>query len=141
MLYEALGEAVRAERPVIFSVRGNGMSAGGIKLWFYRLYSSLGMEGCSSHSGRRKKLLLTGGFLAPMARGIAYAAETATNPIQGRIRLTIRISSRSQIVKTSFLLLIGRSAITLQGVVLKWLDCKELFLPLEDKIRTKTSRM
>ncbi len=52
-LHETRGEAARPEWPVIYSERGLGMSAGGIKLWFHRLYSGLGMEGYSSHSGRR----------------------------------------------------------------------------------------
>jgi integrase/recombinase XerD len=33
--------------------RGRGLSAGDVELWFHRLYSGLGMAGCSSHSGRR----------------------------------------------------------------------------------------
>jgi integrase/recombinase XerC len=52
-LHETRGEAAHPEWPVIFSERGQGMSAGGIKLWFQRLYNGLGMAGCSSHSGRR----------------------------------------------------------------------------------------
>lgn len=39
--------------PVIRSLRGGHMSAGSVVNWFTSLYSSLGFEGCSSHSGRR----------------------------------------------------------------------------------------
>jgi integrase/recombinase XerD len=38
---------------VIFSERGRGLSAAAVQLWFHRLSSSLGLAGCSSHSGRR----------------------------------------------------------------------------------------
>ncbi len=38
---------------VVSSERGSRMSANSIAHWFKRLYSSLGFDGCSSHSGRR----------------------------------------------------------------------------------------
>ena len=41
------------ERPVVHSERGPGMSANSVTVWFHRLYKGLGMDGCSSHSGRR----------------------------------------------------------------------------------------
>jgi integrase/recombinase XerC len=41
------------ERPIIFSERGGGLSPATVRLWFHRLYTSLQMAGCSSHSGRR----------------------------------------------------------------------------------------
>jgi len=40
-------------RPVLFSERGGGLSPATVRLWFHRPYTSLKMEGCSSHSGRR----------------------------------------------------------------------------------------
>jgi integrase/recombinase XerC len=52
-LHEAWGEQVRPARPVVYSERGMGMSAATVRLWFHRLYHTLGMSGCSSHSGRR----------------------------------------------------------------------------------------
>src|SRR5215217_4114098 len=39
--------------PVIRSERGGPMTPAGIVLWFARAYGALGLEGCSSHSGRR----------------------------------------------------------------------------------------
>ena len=39
--------------PVITSQRGDQMSAAGIVLWFARAYRAIGLDGCSSHSGRR----------------------------------------------------------------------------------------
>lgn len=39
--------------PVIYSMRNKGMSPASAREWFLRLYRTLGMAGCSSHSGRR----------------------------------------------------------------------------------------
>jgi integrase/recombinase XerD len=39
--------------PVIISERGGKLSANVISQWFGRLFTDLGMSGCSSHSGRR----------------------------------------------------------------------------------------
>ena len=39
--------------PVIVSERSNRMSAKTIVNWFARVYGDLGLDGCSSHSGRR----------------------------------------------------------------------------------------
>jgi integrase/recombinase XerC len=47
------GEKARPDWPVIFSERDRGLSPGAVVVWFHRLYASLGMIGCSSHSGRR----------------------------------------------------------------------------------------
>src|SRR5262249_13229672 len=41
------------ERPILFSERGGGLSPATVRLWFHRLSTSLKMDGCSSHSGRR----------------------------------------------------------------------------------------
>jgi len=38
---------------VVPSERGSRMSSNSLAHWFKRLYSSLGFDGCSSHSGRR----------------------------------------------------------------------------------------
>ena len=47
------GEDTAPHHPVIYSERGVGLSADTVRLWFHRLYTSLGFTGCSSHSGRR----------------------------------------------------------------------------------------
>ncbi len=59
-LYEALvelkgmrGEKTKPHHPVIHSERELGLSAASVTKWFHKLYNSLGMDGCSSHSGRR----------------------------------------------------------------------------------------
>lgn len=72
LLKEALEEmrgAIRTYDPdafVIKSERGANMSSVTIRNWFYRLYKSLGFEGCSSHSGRRT-------FTTKAARSITRA--------------------------------------------------------------------
>lgn len=43
----------RPEDTVIYSERGQSMSAGSVVRWFSDLYGRLGFTGCSSHSGRR----------------------------------------------------------------------------------------
>ena len=52
-LQEERGDKVRSNLPVIHSERDRGLSPGAVAVWFHRLYASLGMIGCSSHSGRR----------------------------------------------------------------------------------------
>jgi integrase/recombinase XerC len=52
-LQQERGDKVRPELPVIYSERDRGLSPTAIAVWFHRLYSDLGMVGCSSHSGRR----------------------------------------------------------------------------------------
>jgi integrase/recombinase XerD len=47
------GDAAGPDRPILFSERGRGLSPATVRLWFHRLYTSLKMDGCSSHSGRR----------------------------------------------------------------------------------------
>lgn len=41
------------EGPVIRSERGGAMRASSVVNWFHAFYRELGLEGCSSHSGRR----------------------------------------------------------------------------------------
>ena len=47
------GDQATPKRPVVYSERGEGMSANSVTVWFHRLYGGLGLKGCSSHSGRR----------------------------------------------------------------------------------------
>jgi integrase/recombinase XerD len=46
-------QVVQGDQPVITSERGGPMTPKSIAKWFLKLYGTLGMEGCSSHSGRR----------------------------------------------------------------------------------------
>src|SRR6266851_4593531 len=72
-LQTARGDAPRLEQAVLFSERGGGLSPATVRLWFHRLYTSLHMDGCSSHSGRRtfitraaRKVSQVGGSLESM---------------------------------------------------------------------------
>jgi integrase len=60
------GDKARQDWPVIYSERERGLSAAAVAVWFHRLYSGLGMVGCSSHSGRRT-------FITRAARMISEA--------------------------------------------------------------------
>jgi integrase len=51
---------------VIKSERGEAMSPGGVVNWFRSFYAKLGLQGCSSHSGRRT-------FITLAARRVARA--------------------------------------------------------------------
>ena len=64
------GKEARPKWPVVYSERERGMSAASVTNWFHRLYKTMGLEGCSSHSGRRtfitiaaKKIVQAGGSL------------------------------------------------------------------------------
>lgn len=46
-------EYVASDQPVILSLRGGPMRANSIVNWFTAFYREVGLEGCSSHSGRR----------------------------------------------------------------------------------------
>jgi integrase/recombinase XerC len=52
-LHQERGVKARPDWPVIHSERDQGLSAAAVAVWFHRLYTGLGMVGCSSHSGRR----------------------------------------------------------------------------------------
>ena len=47
------GDMATPERPIFFSERGGGLSPATVRLWCHRLSTSLKMDGCSSHAGRR----------------------------------------------------------------------------------------
>jgi integrase len=56
LLHEALvvwRTKTSGEGPVIVSERGGQMTPLSIVVWFARAYRALGLDGCSSHSGRR----------------------------------------------------------------------------------------
>ena len=53
MLQTWRGDMATPERPLLCSERGGGLSPATVRLWFHRLSTSLKMDGCSSHSGRR----------------------------------------------------------------------------------------
>jgi integrase/recombinase XerD len=49
----ALREKSEPSRPIVLSERGSKMKARSIVIWFSRAYRAIGLDGCSSHSGRR----------------------------------------------------------------------------------------
>lgn len=77
--------------PVIRSERGAAMTARSIVNWFRSTYAELGLDGCSSHSGRRtfitrtaRLLAKTGGSLRDVQELAGHRALTTTERyIQG----------------------------------------------------------
>lgn len=90
-LKEERGDKARPDFPVIFSERDDGLSAGAVTVWFFRLYSTLGMQGCSSHSGRRtfitraaRKISEAGGSLRDIQQLAGHASlQTTARYIEG----------------------------------------------------------
>lgn len=62
----AAGFTLRPADTVVISERGGAMTASSIVKWFERLYTGLGFDGCSSHSGRRTAI-------TAWAKGVARA--------------------------------------------------------------------
>jgi len=62
--------------PVVRSTRGEAMIPISIVIWFARAYDTLGLDGCSSHSGRRT-------FITRAARVVHQAGGS---PVIGRSR-------------------------------------------------------
>ena len=85
-LKEARGDKARPDDwPVIYSERGSGMSAASVALFFHRLYTRLGLAGCSSHSGRRtfitraaRKVSEVGGSLRDVQQLAGHASLATT---------------------------------------------------------------
>src|ERR1700746_3787874 len=66
------GDKAHPDWPGIHSERDRGLSAGAVSVWFHRLYTGLGMVGCSSHSGRRS-------FVTRAARRISEVGGSLRN--------------------------------------------------------------
>jgi integrase len=61
LLRTALGKLLKGadgQGRIIRSERGEAMRAGSVVNWFRAFYASLGLQGCSSHSGRRTFITL-----------------------------------------------------------------------------------
>ena len=74
------GELAGKDRPVLHSERGTGLSAASVAVWFHRIYSDIGLAGCSSHSGRRtfitraaRKIVEAGGSLRDVQQLAGHA--------------------------------------------------------------------
>ncbi len=79
------GDGLSVDSPVIPSERGAGMSAASVTVWFHRLYATLGLVGCSSHSGRRtfitraaRKIVEAGGSLRDVQQLAGHASLATT---------------------------------------------------------------
>jgi integrase/recombinase XerC len=73
------------EDRVIFSERDVGYSENAVAVWFHRLYSGLGLQGASSHSGRRtfitkaaKNITLAGGSLRDVQQLAGHSSLSTT---------------------------------------------------------------
>jgi integrase/recombinase XerD len=63
--------------PVCLSERGGPMTAGTISNWFAQQYRELGLEGCSSHSGRRTMITMAARSLAKVGGSLRDVQELA----------------------------------------------------------------
>jgi len=63
--------------PVIASERGGRMTARGVVNWFCATYAELGLDGCSSHSGRRTFITRSARLLAKTGGSLRDIQELA----------------------------------------------------------------
>ena len=84
-LMAARPDKVRADRAVIYSERADGYSANAVAVWFHERYREVGIEGASSHSGRRtfitalsKKIIEAGGSLRDVQQLAGHASLSMT---------------------------------------------------------------
>ena len=90
-LKAARGDRVRPDHPIIYSERGRGYSANSVAIWFHARYREIGLEGASSHSGRRtlitaiaKKITEAGGSLRDVQEMAGHSSLSMTQRyIQG----------------------------------------------------------
>src|SRR6267154_4854393 len=85
------GEKVRPHLPVVYSERADGYSANAVAVWFLTRFREIGLEGASSHSGRRsfitsaaKKITEAGGSLRDIQELAGHSSLATTQRyIQG----------------------------------------------------------
>jgi integrase/recombinase XerD len=90
-LHVAREEKARADRPVIYSERAAGYGVKAVAIWFHTRFAELGIEGASSHSGRRtfitaaaKKIPEAGGSLRDVQELAGHSSLATTQRyIQG----------------------------------------------------------
>jgi integrase len=90
-LQDIRGKKVRPHLPVAYSERADGCSANAVAVWFHTRYAELGIEGASSHSGRRsfitaaaKKISEAGGSLRDIQELAGHSSLATTQRyIQG----------------------------------------------------------
>jgi integrase len=89
-LSEARPDKVRPDWPIAYSERG-GFSANSVAVWFWERFREIGLEGASSHSGRRtfvtaaaKKIVEAGGSLRDVQELAGHTSLATTQRyIQG----------------------------------------------------------
>ncbi len=81
----ARGARARPDGTVIYSERGQSLSASSVTLWFHRLYRTLRLGGCSSHSGRRtfitraaRRVIEVGGSLRDVQQLAGHSSLATT---------------------------------------------------------------
>jgi integrase/recombinase XerC len=79
------GDRVRPHLPVVYSERADGYSANAIAVWFLTRLREIGIEGASSHSGRRsfitalaKKIVEAGGSLRDVQELAGHSSLATT---------------------------------------------------------------
>lgn len=79
------GDRARPNLPVVYSERADGYSANAIAVWFRTRYAEIGVEGASSHSGRRtfitaaaRKITEAGGSLRDVQQLAGHASLATT---------------------------------------------------------------
>lgn len=84
-LHADRGYMAQPENSIIYSERGLKMSAQTITNWFHKLYKKLGLQGCSSHSGRRtfatrtaKAIVAAGGSLRDVQQLLGHRSLQTT---------------------------------------------------------------
>jgi pimeloyl-ACP methyl ester carboxylesterase len=90
-LKTARGDKLRADNPVIYSERARGYSAAAVAVRFHTRFRELGVQGASSHSGRRtfmtslaKRIIEAGGSLRDVQELAGHTSLATTQKyIQG----------------------------------------------------------
>jgi integrase len=84
-LMAARPDKVRADRAVIYSERADAFSPNTVAVWFFEKYREIGIEGASSHSGRRtfitalaKKIVEAGGSLRDVQQLAGHSSLSMT---------------------------------------------------------------
>ncbi|MDH3605278.1 MAG: tyrosine-type recombinase/integrase [Candidatus Tectomicrobia bacterium] len=80
-----LNTVLRLELERLHAERGGGLSPNTVTVWFHTLYHTLGLTGCSSHSGRRtfitraaKKVVEAGGSLRDVQQLAGHTSLSMT---------------------------------------------------------------
>src|SRR5437588_9355893 len=95
-LQTARGDMATPARSILFSERRGGLSAATVRLWFHRLYTSLKMDGCSSHSGRRTFITRTARKVSQVGGSLRDVQERACHTSLGMTQRYIEGGTEAQ---------------------------------------------